>query len=114
MHQFHYISMWTIVLCLKYAKRMIYHHLLISCTRYNYIQINKRKNKISKVWSFIQESIEIVVEWTTNNDVIIHSDKSKEMIINYSRDGNFRNQVSNITIENDIVEQVGHVKLLRS
>ena len=50
--------------------------------------------------SFIQESIDIAIEWTTNNDMIINFEKSN------SRDGNFRSQVPNITIANNIVEQV--------
>ena len=62
--------------------------------------------------SFIQKSIDIVVGWTTDNDMRINYEKSKEMIISYARDGNFRNQVPNITIENNIIEQVEHVKLL--
>ena len=42
----------------------------------------------------------------------INSEKSKEMIISFTQDVNFRNYVPNIVIESKPVEQVDHVKLL--
>ena len=42
----------------------------------------------------------------------INSEKSKEMIISFTQDVNFRNSVPNIVIEGKPVEQVDHAKLL--
>ena len=62
--------------------------------------------------SVIQESIDVAVEWTVNNDMEINPEKSKEMIICFSKNVNFRNNVPNVVVEGILVEQVDHAKLL--
>ena len=47
--------------------------------------------------SLMQEYVNIVAEWTTNNDMKINSEKSKEMIISYAH-CNLGNEVPNILI----------------
>ena len=42
----------------------------------------------------------------------INPDKSKEMIICFSKNANFRNNVPNVIVEGNLVEQVDHAKLL--
>ena len=41
--------------------------------------------------SLMQEYVNIVAEWTNNNDMKINSEKSKEMLISYARRGNLGN-----------------------
>ena len=57
--------------------------------------------------SVIQESIDVAVEWTVNNDMEINPEKSKEMIICFSKNVNFRNNVPNVVVEGNLVEQLG-------
>ena len=47
----------------------------------------------------MQESVNIAVEWTNNNDMKINSEKSKEMIIISYAHGNIGNEVPNILKE---------------
>ena len=42
----------------------------------------------------------------------INSGKSKEMIISYEQDGNFRNNIPNIKINGMDIEKTDHAKLL--
>ena len=66
-------------------------------------------NEISE----IQESIiDKVADWTAMNCMKINSKKSKEMIISFTHDVNFKKSVPNITIEGIPVEVVKHAKLL--
>ena len=65
-------------------------------------------NEISE----IQESIDIAADWTSKNCMKINSKKSKEMIISFSHDVNFKKYVPNIIIEGNPVEVVKHAKLL--
>ena len=46
------------------------------------------------------------------NDMKINSEKSKEMIISYAQDGNFRNNITNIKIDGIDVDKVDRAKLL--
>ena len=46
------------------------------------------------------------------NGMKINSGKSKEMIISYAQDGNFRNNVPNIKIDGMDVVKVDHAKLI--
>ena len=64
-------------------------------------------NEISE----IQESIDKVADWTAMNCMKINSKKSKEMIISFTHDVNFKKSVPNITIEGIPVEVVKHAKL---
>ena len=65
-------------------------------------------NEISE----IQESIDIAADWTSENCMKINSKKSKEMIISFTHDVNFKKFVPNIIIEGNPVEVVKHAKLL--
>ena len=67
-----------------------------------------KTNEISE----IQESINKVADWTAMNCMKINSKKSKEMIISFTHDVNFKKSVPNITIEGIPVEVVKHAKLL--
>ena len=61
--------------------------------------------------SLIQDYVNIATEWTSNNDLEINSEKSKEIRISYAH-GNLGNEVPNILIEGNVAERVDHVKLL--
>ena len=62
--------------------------------------------------SIIQESVDIAARWTEQNDIKIYSEKSKEIIISFAQDGNFRSSIPNIKIDGRDIAQVCHVKLL--
>ena len=63
--------------------------------------------------SIMQESIDRAVNWTNNNSVMkINSNKSKEMVICFTPDDNFRNSIPSIVIYGNIVETVEYAKLL--
>ena len=62
--------------------------------------------------SIIQESIDNAVNWTSRNCMKINPRKSKEMIITFTHDVNFKNSLPNIIIEGNPVETVSHAKLL--
>ena len=49
--------------------------------------------------SVVQESVNIAARWTEKNDMKISSEKSKEIIISFAQDGNFRSTISNIKID---------------
>ena len=65
-------------------------------------------NEISE----IQESIDKAADWTSMNCMKINSKKSKEMIISFTQDVNFKKSVPNIIIDGNPVEVVKHAKLL--
>ena len=65
-------------------------------------------NEISE----IQDSIDKAADWTSMNCIKINSKKSKEMIICFTHDVNFKKSVPNIIIEGNPVEVVKHAKLL--
>ena len=54
--------------------------------------------------SLMQESVNVVAEWTNNNDMKMNSEKSKEMIISYAR-GSLGSDVSIILIYGRFVER---------
>ena len=62
--------------------------------------------------SVIQESADIAARWTEQNDMKINSEKSKEIIISFAQDGNFRSTIPNIKIDGRDIAQVCHAKLL--
>ena len=47
-----------------------------------------------------------------NNDMKINSDKSKEMLISFMQDPEFRNTVPRLTIDGNEIDNVQHAKLL--
>ena len=65
-------------------------------------------NEISE----IQESIDKAADWISMNCMKINSKKSKEMIISFTQDVNFKKCVPNIIIDGNPVEVVKHAKLL--
>ena len=62
--------------------------------------------------SVIQESVDIAARWTEQNDMKINSEKSKEIIISFAQDGNFRSTIPNIKIDGRDIAQVCRAKLL--
>ena len=62
-----------------------------------------------KYISVIQE---YAARWTELNDMNFNSEKSKEIIISFAQDGNFRSTIPNIKIDGRDIAQVCHVKLL--
>ena len=62
--------------------------------------------------SLMQESVDIAAKWTEENYMKLNKEKSKEMIISFAKNGNFRNTIPNIKIDGMDVEQVDHAKLL--
>ena len=62
--------------------------------------------------SVIQESVDIAARWTEQNDIKINSEKSKEIIISFAQDGNFRSTIPNIKIDGRDIAHVCHAKLL--
>ena len=62
--------------------------------------------------SVMQESIYRAVNWTKHNCMKINSTKSKEMVICFTPDANFRNSIPSIVIGGNIVETVECAKLL--
>ena len=59
----------------------------------------------------IQESVDIAARWTEQNDMKINSEKSKEIIIRFAQDGNFRSTILNIKIDGRDIAQVCHASL---
>ena len=62
--------------------------------------------------SLMQESVDIASKWTEENYMKLNNEKSKEMIISFAKNGNFRHTIPNIKIDGIDVEQVDHAKLL--
>ena len=62
--------------------------------------------------SLMQESVDIASKWTEENYMKHNNEKSKEMIISFAKNGNFRHTIPNIKIDGIDVEQVDHAKLL--
>ena len=59
-----------------------------------------------------KESVDTAARWTEPNYMNINSEKSKEIIISFAQDGNFRSTIPNIKIDGRDVAQVCHAKLL--
>ena len=64
-----------------------------------------------RVYYVIQESVDIAARWTEQNDMNINSEKSKEIIIRFAQDGNFRSTILNIKIDGRDIAQVCHASL---
>ena len=60
----------------------------------------------------LQHSVDIASRWTVHNDMKINSDKSKEMLISFMQDPEFRNTVPRLTIDGNEIDNVQHAKLL--
>ena len=80
---------------------------------YNYVddstlfEICDRKSE-----SVIQHSVDIAARLTRHNDIKINSDKSKEMLISFIQDPEFRNTVPRLIIDRNEVDNVQYAKLL--
>ena len=64
--------------------------------------------------SLMQEAVDIASKWTEENYMKLNNEKSKEMIISFAKNGNFRHTIPNIKIDGIDVEQVDHAKLSQS
>ena len=62
--------------------------------------------------SVLQHSVDIAARWTVHNYMKINSDKSKEMLISFMQDPEFRNTVTRLTIDGNEIDNVQHAKLL--
>ena len=62
--------------------------------------------------SVLQHSVDIAARWTVHYDMKINSDKSKEMLISFMQDPEFRNTVPRLTIDGNEIDNVQHAKLL--
>ena len=54
----------------------------------------------------------VLYDYTGVDDMKINSDKSKEMLISFMQDPEFRNTVPRLTIEGNEIDNVQHAKLL--
>ena len=61
----------------------------------------------------LQESAVIITDWSRHNDVRINATKTKEMIICFCRNDNHDAPISRIVIDDNDIERVTHVNLLR-
>ena len=62
--------------------------------------------------SLMQDSINTATSWTEDHNMRINPDKSKEMIICFSRGENVRDTLPKIIIDDKEVERVAYAKLL--
>ena len=62
--------------------------------------------------SVLQHSVDVAVRWTVHNDMQINSDKSKEVLISFMQDPEFRNTVPRLTIYGNEINNVQHAKRL--
>ena len=60
--------------------------------------------------SVLQHSVDIAARWTVHNDMNINLDKSKEMLISFLQDPEFRNTVPRLTIDGNEIDYVQHAK----
>ena len=62
--------------------------------------------------SQIQESVDMVDIWTSQNDMRLNSEKCKEMIIYFSRNYSLTSGIQSVTIGEQVLERVEHAKML--
>ncbi len=60
--------------------------------------------------SNIQESVDIAIKWSEENDMCINSDKTKELLI--CKDERHKESVPNLHANGDIIERVSASKVL--
>ena len=60
----------------------------------------------------IQQSADILVKWSTDNDMKINESKTKEMVICFSRTKNNADTVPHICINDTLIERVQEYKVL--
>ena len=62
--------------------------------------------------SHIQESVDMVDIWTSQNDMRLNSEKCKEMIIDFSRNYSLTSGIQSVTIGEQVLERVEHANML--
>ncbi len=62
--------------------------------------------------SVLQHSVDIAARLTPNNDMKINSDKSKEVLISFMQDPDFRSSVSRLIIDGNESDNAQYAKLL--
>ena len=62
--------------------------------------------------SVLQHSVDIAARWTLHNDMKSNSDKSKEMLLSFMQDPEFRNIVPRLKIDGNEIDNVQYAKLL--
>ena len=60
----------------------------------------------------LQESADIITDWSRNNDMRINATKTKEMIICFCRNDNHLASIPRIVIDNNDIERVAQAKVL--
>ena len=56
--------------------------------------------------SVLQHSVDIAARWTLHNDMKINADKSKEMLISFMQDPDFRSTVPILIIDGNEIDNV--------
>ena len=62
--------------------------------------------------SIIQQSADIAVMWSDDNDMKINESKTKEMLVCFTRDPECGDSIPNIVINGVDIERVEHAKVL--
>ena len=62
--------------------------------------------------SVLQHSVDIAARWTLHNDMKINSDKSKEMLISFMQDPEFRSTVPRLIIDGNEIDNAQYAKRL--
>ena len=60
----------------------------------------------------LQESADIITDWSRNNDIRINATKTKEMVICFCRNDNHVASIPRIVIDNNDIERVTQAKVL--
>ena len=59
----------------------------------------------------LQESADIITDWSRNNDMRINATKTKEMVICFCLNGNHVAYIPRIVIDNNDIERVTQAKV---
>ena len=59
----------------------------------------------------LQESADIITDWSRNNDMRINATKTKEMVICFCRNDNHVASIPRIVIDNNDIERVTQAKV---
>ena len=62
--------------------------------------------------SNIQDSADVALKWSKDNDMRINSSKTKEMVISFNKRYDFNSSLPNICIDNEQIERVDQVNIL--
>ena len=61
--------------------------------------------------SALQRSVDTAARWTLHNDMEINSDKSKEMLISFMQDPEFRSTVPRLIIDGNKINDVQYARV---